>query len=148
MAVEGGPVDLVLLGGGTVYFPHLSNIQSRHIGKGARLHSHIWIGDKVRIGDGVRVQAFAFIPNGVTIHDNVFIGPRVTFTNDRHPPSNEWSETIVEDHVSIGAGAIILPGIRIGAHAVIGAGAVVTHNVPSGATVVGNPARTLREAAE
>lgn len=138
--------------GGKVYFPKLSNIQSADIGCDAKIHSHVWIGDKVTIGDNVLVQAFTFIPNGVHIGNRVFIGPRVTFTNDKHPPSPNWSETTVEDDVSIGAGAIILPGIKIGRGAVIGAGAVVTKDVPAGATMVGNPARILqkrlREAAE
>jgi len=137
-------VQKVLENGGVVYFPELSNIQSFHIGKHAKIHSHVWIGDMVRIGNSVSIQAFVFIPNGVTIHDRVFIGPRVTFTNDRYAPSNDWQDkyhTIVESDVSIGAGAIILPGIKLGRNCVIGAGAVVTHNVPPGEVWVGNPAK-------
>lgn len=140
-------VQKVIELGGVVYFPELSNIQSMHIGKGAKIHSHVWIGDMVRIGDHVSIQAFVFIPNGVTIHDEVFIGPRVTFTNDRYAPSNDWQEkyhTIVEKRASIGAGAVILPGIHIGEGAKIGAGAIVTHDVEPGQTVVGNPARPLK----
>lgn len=122
--------------------PELSNISSTHIPDSCTIHSHVWIGDLVRIGERVKIQAFAFICNGVTIHDDVFIGPHVCFTNDKHPPSSGWEEnmTIVEDGASIGAGAIILPGIRIGHHAKVGAGAVVTKDVPPRATVWGNPA--------
>lgn len=128
------------------HFPELSNIGDCVIGSNCKIHSHVWIGDLVRIGDRVKIQAFVFIPNGVTIHDDVFIGPRVTFTNDRYPPSNDWQDkyqTIVESGVSLGAGAVILPGIKIRKNAKIGAGAVVTHDVPEGETWVGNPARPL-----
>lgn len=136
------------VGTGTKFhFPELSNIGECLIGSNCKIHSHVWIGDGVRIGDWVKIQAFAFIPPGVTIHDGVFIGPHVCFTNDRHPPSHaeQWEETIVFSGASIGAGAIILPGIRIGANAKIGAGSVVTKNVPDGETWVGNPARPLRK---
>lgn len=127
-----------------VWYPHLSNISdSCSIGEKGTIHSHVWIGDRVRIGDRCRIQAFCFIPTGVRIGNDVFLGPRVTFTNDKHPPSDEWRITIVGDGVSIGAGAVILPGITLNNGAKIGAGAVVTRDVPSGETWVGNPARPL-----
>jgi len=130
-----------------IYHPELSNIAPEAvIGSDCRIHSHVWIGTKVRIGDRVKIEAFTFVPDGVTIEDDVFIGPRVTFTNDKYPPSHGkgWSETLVSRGASIGAGAVILPGITIGMNAKIGAGAVVTKDVPEGETVVGNPARPLR----
>src|SRR3990167_5303173 len=102
------------IGEGTkLWEPQLSNIGACSIGNNCTIHSHVWVGDGVMIGDNVKIQAFSFIPPGVTIGNNVFIGPRVTFTNDKHPPSKNWSTTIVEDGVSIGAGAIILPGITL-----------------------------------
>lgn len=134
-------VELVRRKGGTVYFPQHSNIGTSDIGIGCTLHSHIWIGDEVSIGDYVKIQAFTFIPNGVTIGDYVFIGPRVTFTNDKKPPSNEVGRIIVEEGVSIGAGAIILPNVILGKGCRVGAGSVVTKSVPAGALVYGNPAR-------
>lgn len=126
------------------WFPHWSNIGACTIGADCVIHSHVWIADKVVIGDRVRIQAFAFIPEGVKIEDDVFIGPHVCFTNDRHPPSPNWEMTIVKKGASIGAGTIILSGIVIGENAVIGAGAVVTKEVMPSAVVVGNPARTIR----
>lgn len=113
------------------------------IGRGTRIGSYVEIGREVTIGKRCKVQSFVFIPPGVYIGDNVFIGPRVTFTNDKHPPSHGkgWSKTYVGDSVSIGAGAIILPGVTIGSGAVIGAGSVVTKDVPKNTTVKGNPAR-------
>jgi acetyltransferase-like isoleucine patch superfamily enzyme len=134
------------IGAGTmIWHRELSNIGKIRCGTGCVLHSHIWIGDNVVIGNRVRVQAFSFIPDWVTIEDDVFIGPRVTFTNDKRPPSYgaHWARTVIQFGVSIGAGAIILPGVIIGSHAKIGAGAVVTHHVPPETTWVGNPARQL-----
>lgn len=112
------------------------------IGDNCKIHAPVWIADVV-IGSNCKIQAFAFIPKGVTIGNNVFIGPHVCFTNDKHPPSQgmEWSETVVEDGVIIGANATILPGITLGKECIIGAGAVVTKSVPPNEIWVGNPAR-------
>ena len=127
----------------TIWHEHLSTILDCYVGNGSVLHSHVWIGNNVVIGDNCRIQAFSFIPDGVLIGNGVFIGPRVTFTNDKHPPSSSWSRTIVEDNVVIGAGAIILPGVTLSVGCMIGAGSVVTHDVPSQEVWVGNPARKL-----
>ena len=100
-----------------------------------RLHNYTWIGDKVEIGDGSKIQAFAFIPNGVTIGKNVFVGPHVCFTNDKFPKAQgDWKqlETIVEDDVSIGANSTILPGITLHKGCRIAAHSVVTKDVPKG----------------
>ena len=128
------------------YHPELSNIsENATLGDGCIIHSHVWIGDDVIIGNRVRIQAFTFIPTGVIIEDDVFIGPRVTFTNDKYPPSmtDGWDNTFVEVGVSIGAGAIILPGVTLYKGSMIGAGAVVTKDVGPLETVVGNPARAI-----
>lgn len=129
--------------GTVVYHPELSNLQDFVAGDNCKIHSHVWIGNKVLIGNNCKIQAFTFIPTGVTIGNNVFLGPRVTFTNDKHPPSGNWTDTKVEDNVVIGAGAVILPGITLGKGCVIGAGAVVTKDVSPGKIVVGNPAKML-----
>lgn len=129
-----------------IYHPELSVILPCIIGVGCRIHAPVWIGANVVIGNNCRVQAFSFIPEGVILHNNVFIGPRVTFTNDKYPPAtkDDWLPTVVYAGASIGAGAIILPGVEIGPGARIGAGAVITKSVPAGETWVGNPARVIR----
>ncbi len=125
-----------------IYNPELSNINPNAvIGEDCTIHSHVWIGDDVKIGNRVRVQAFAFIPPGVTIEDDVFIGPRVTFTNDKYPPSTEWSRTLVKKGASLGANVTVLPGITIGSNSRIGAGAVVTKDIPDNVVACGVPAR-------
>ena len=101
------------------------------IGNESIIHAPVWIGDDVVIGKRCKVQEFALIPPGIEIGNNVFVGPNVCFTNDKHPPSGKWEKTIVGDNVSIGAGAIIMPGAQIGNNAVIGAGAIVIRRVPS-----------------
>lgn len=128
-----------------IRFPETSNISpNAKIGDGCSIHSHVWIGDEVEIGDECKIQAYVFIPNGLHIGSRVFVGPRVTFTNDKNPsvkPGWKMSHTFIGDDVSIGAAATILPGVRIGHGAMIGAGALVTKDVPAGETWIGVPAK-------
>jgi UDP-2-acetamido-3-amino-2,3-dideoxy-glucuronate N-acetyltransferase len=124
------------------------NLYGCKIGRECRIAAYVEIQRGVVIGDRCKVEAFAFIPSGVIIEDEVFIGPRATFTNDLHPKAvGEWkiTPTVVKKGASIGAGAVIVCGTTIGEDALIGAGAVVTKDVPPGATVVGNPARIIKE---
>lgn len=126
------------IGEGTfIWFRELSNIGRIECGKGCVIHSHVWIADGVQIGNRVKIQAFAFIPEGVLLEDDVFIGPHVCFTNDKFPPSHrtKWAPTVVKKGAVIGANATILPGVTIGVSAVVGAGAVVTKDVEDGAIV-------------
>jgi UDP-2-acetamido-3-amino-2,3-dideoxy-glucuronate N-acetyltransferase len=126
-----------------IYHPDLSVLLDFTIGEFSTVHAPVWIGDGVMIGDRCKIQAFAFIPQGIQIGNDCFIGPHVCFTNDRHPPSLDWEETLVEDGVSIGAGAVILPGLILGKGSIIGAGSVVTQSVLRFTTVAGNPAREI-----
>ena len=118
------------------------------IGDNCNINSHCFIENEVAIGDNVTVKCGVYIWDGVRIEDNVFVGPNVTFTNDKFPRSNVHPErllnTVLRRGASIGAGAVLLPGIEIGENAMIGAGAVVTRDVPPNSVVVGPPARVVR----
>ena len=132
-----------------IYHKELSNIQDCNIGSNCKIHSHVWIGDWVIIGNNVKIQAFSFIPTGAIIEDDVFIGPRVTFTNDRElnvKGSAYWKPTVVKRGAKIGASVTIVAGVVIGEDAVIGAGSVVTKDVPPNTLVYGVPAKPKGEA--
>src|SRR6185436_8881129 len=113
------------------------------IGRNCNICSHVFIENGVVIGDNVTVKCGVQLWDGITLEDDVFIGPNVTFTNDRRPRSKRYPEaferTTVCAGASIGANATILPGLVIGRSAMVGAGAVVTHSVPPNAIVIGNP---------
>lgn len=103
------------------------------------------IGRNSRIAYRTRIGHGVFLPSNSRIGHDCFIGPGVVFTDDRYPKANNpeylAEPPIVEDYASIGAGAVILPGVRIGAGAQIGAGAIVTRDVPPGTHVRCEPAR-------
>lgn len=122
-------------------------LKGAKIGRDCNICAQTFIEDDVVVGDNVTVKCGVQLWDGLRIGNNVFIGPNVTFCNDKHPKSGnsdfDCLQTIVEDDVSIGANSTILPGIRLGKGCVVGAGAVVTKNVKPGATVVGNPAKEI-----
>ena len=101
------------------------------------------------IGDNVTIKCGVQIWDGITLEDNVMVGSNVTFTNDMYPRSKnkDWKllKTKVCKGATIGAGAVILPGITIGEGAFIAAGSVVTKDVPAGELWMGNPARFHRK---
>jgi len=95
------------------------------------------------IGDNVNIQTGVYISPYSEIGDHVFIGPNVTFTNDKYPPDphSKLSGPNIMDSAIIGAGATLLPGIRIGKGSFVAAGAVVTRDVPAGKMAIGSPAK-------
>ena len=100
------------------------------IGADCNICSHCFIENDVVVGDRVTIKCGVQLWDGLRVEDDVFIGPNVTFTNDRNPRSGKRDfnvlQTVVESGASIGAGAVILPGLRIGAGAFVAAGSVVT----------------------
>ena len=129
---------------------HFSHIMSgAQIGKNCVIGKYVSIEKNVKIGNNVKIQNHVSVFEGVTLEDNVFVGPAVTFTNVKKPRSaknvsaDRYLQTLVKKGATIGANATILPGITIGKNALIGAGAVVTKNIPDNAVFVGNPAKEL-----
>ena len=131
-------------------FPTAQVWQGAYIREHAVLEAGVNIGGMTEIGcaclisEGSRIGYGCFLPASTYVGRRVFIGPRAVFCDDKHPVAGAAytpHPPRIGDDASIGAGAVILPGVRIGRGAVIGAGAVVTHDVPDGAVVYGVAAR-------
>lgn len=141
-------VQAKVIGEGTRVWQYVVILPQAQIGADCNICSHCLIENDVIVGDRVTVKSGVQLWDGLRIADDVFIGPNVTFSNDRFPRSKQYPEsfpqTLVKRGASIGANATILPGITIGEHAMIGAGSVVTKDVPDHALVLGNPARVIR----
>jgi acetyltransferase-like isoleucine patch superfamily enzyme len=150
--------DVKLGKGATIYQPDLVNLYGCEIGEDSKIGAFVEIRKGVVIGRRCKIQAFAFIPEGVTVEDGVFIGPHACFTNDLFPravnddgslkAAADWTvtPTRVKAGASIGANATILCGITIGRSAMVAAGAVVTRDVPDFTIVSGNPAKVVGDA--
>lgn len=119
------------------------------IGHNASIGGGTEIGFRCVIGNYTRIGANCFIPSDARIGNCVFIGPGVNCADDRHPyvrmkgddPPYEAAPPVIEDGASIGLGAVLLPGVRIGKGAFVAAGAIVTRSVPDGCAVRGVPAQ-------
>lgn len=139
-----------------IHHPEHVNLYGCEIGDNCKIASFVEIQKDVVLGRNVKVEAFAFIPTGVTIEDDVFVGPHVCFTNDRYPfataegggllEPGDWQvvPTVVKRGASIGAGSTVVCGVIIGEGAMVGAGTTVTRDVPPGTLVLGTPARPIR----
>lgn len=149
--------DRVEIGDGTAVWDNV------HIRGPATIGSNCIVGEKtyvaydVAIGDLVKINARVYICAGVTIERGAMISAGVTFTNDRFPratnadltellssaPDENTLDTLVKEGATLGAGAIIGPGLEIGRFAMVGMGSVVTRTVGDFHLVVGNPARQV-----
>lgn len=141
-------VQSEVIGEGTRIWQFVVVLPGAHIGRDCNICAHCFLENDVRLGDRVTVKNGVQLWDGTTLADDVFIGPNVTFSNDRYPRSKVYPEAFERIEIgrgaSIGAGAVLLPGVAVGAGALVGAGAVVTEPVPERAVVAGNPARVLR----
>ena len=145
-------VDDVDFGDNVVVGPFV-NLYGCSIGDETRIGPFVEIQRGARIGARCKIQSHSFVCEGVTIEDDVFVGHGVLFVNDKYPRATtsdgrlqgrgDWTllETVVERGASLGSGAIVLGGVRIGAGAIVGAGAVVTRDVGTRDVVAGVPAR-------
>jgi len=135
----------VELGNNTKIWHHAHVRRGARIGSNCVLGKGVYIDIGVIIGNRCKLQNRVSVYHGVTIEDDVFVGPHVTFTNDLFPRAfnQEWETipTLVKNGASISAGAVIVCGIELGKYCMIGAGAIVTKDVPNYALVYGNPAK-------
>ena len=133
-----------------------TNLYGCKLGDNTKVGTFVEIQKGSTIGKNCKISSHSFLCEGVHLGNCVFIGHGVMFTNDMFPKScnndgsiqvdADWEclETIIEDNVSVGSNATILPGIKIGKNSLIGAGSVVTKDIPENSVVAGNPAKVIR----
>ena len=135
------------IGSNTNIWQFVVILENATVGNNCNINCHCFIENRVFIGNNVTIKSGVYLWDGITIDDDVFIGPNVTFTNDKFPRSKQYpeffSEIFIEKSASVGAGAIVLGGIRIGKFSLIAAGSIVTKDVPEYAMVKGSPAKII-----
>jgi UDP-2-acetamido-3-amino-2,3-dideoxy-glucuronate N-acetyltransferase len=141
------------VGAGTRIWHEAQVREGAVIGKQCVLGKGAYVDKDVHIGDFCKLQNGVFVFHGFNLESGVFLGPGVMLLNDKHPRAinpdgspkadADWAASagLVEYGASIGGGAVVLPGLRVGRMAIVGSGAVVTRDVPERGIVVGNPAR-------
>ena len=145
----------VSVGAGTSIWHRAQIRTGARIGSECVIGRDAFIDEGVVIGDRVKIQNLALVYHGVTVEDGVFIGPGAILTNDRYPRAitstgdlaraDDWvvSPITLRIGCSIGAGAVVVAGVQVGAYAMVGAGSVVTRTVTNHALVAGSPARRI-----
>jgi UDP-2-acetamido-3-amino-2,3-dideoxy-glucuronate N-acetyltransferase len=135
------------IGAGTRIWINVQVREDAEIGEHCIVSKDVYVDHGVRIGHRCKIQNGVSVYHGVTLGDEVFVGPNVTFTNDRVPRAfnPDWTitPTEVRSGASLGANATIVCGVTIGECAMVAAGSVVTRDVPPFTLVMGNPARAV-----
>jgi len=147
--------DQAQIGKNTKVWHHAQIRENARVGRNCIIGKGVYVDHDVVIGNNVKIQNGAFVYHGATLEDGVFIGPGACLTNDKYPrailPTGElkgaedWrvDPITIKRGASVGARAVVLPGVLIGRCAMIAAGAVVTRDVPDHGLVQGNPARLV-----
>jgi UDP-2-acetamido-3-amino-2,3-dideoxy-glucuronate N-acetyltransferase len=145
--------DKAEIGEGTRIWHQAQVREGVSIGKRCVVGKGAYVDRDVRIGDFCKLQNGVSVFHGFNLESGVFLGPGVMLLNDKHPRAinsdgspktdTDWmaSSGLIEYGASIGGGAVVLPGVRVGRMALVGSGAVITRDVPERGIVVGNPAR-------
>jgi len=143
---------LAVIGPGTRIWHQVQVRERACIGENCIVGKGVYIDFDVSIGSNVKIQNGVYVYHGVTIEDGVFLGPGVILTNDKFPRAinpdgslkadADWevSPILIRRGASIGASAVVLPGVTVGEFAMVGSGAVVTRDVPAHGLIYGNPA--------
>ena len=133
------------IGEGTRIWAFVNILEGARIGRDCNICDRCFVENDVVLGDRVTVKCGVSLYDGLVLEDGVFVGPDVTFANDPRPRSGRhlpaYPRTRVREGASLGAGAILLPGVTVGRFAMVGAGALVTRDVPDHALAYGSPAR-------
>lgn len=157
------PEDFKSLGENVIFEPGVLVFHPENICIG----DHVYIGhytilkgyykNQMTIGSGTWIgqQCFLHSAGGLTIGQNVGIGPGVRIISSLHENEGihkpilhsriKFAPVLIEDDTDVGVGAIILPGVKLGHGVQVGAGAVVSRDVPDYAVVAGVPARIIRQ---
>lgn len=135
------------IGAGTRIWNHAQIREEAVLGENCIIGKDVYVDATVHLGNRVKTQNGVSIFRGVTCEDDVFLGPHMTFMNDKFPRAfiNVFAvvPTLVKRGASIGSHATIICGVVIGEYAMVGAGCVVSRDVPERALVVGTPARII-----
>ena len=140
---------------GTVVYPDVvtgNRFQTGHhavvreqttVGHDCIVGSQVVVESRSDLGDEVNLQTGSYVPSDTTMGDRVFLGPRAVLTNDPYPQRHgvDLAGPTIEDHVTVGANATVLPGVTLGEGSFVAAGAVVTEDVPPSTLAVGTPAK-------
>jgi len=140
-------VESTRIGGGTRVWAFAHVMDGAVVGRDCNIGEQCFIESGARLGDRVTVKNGVAVWDGVTVEDDVFLGPSAVLTNDPRPRSRSRgfvpTPTLLARGCSIGAGAIVLCGLRVGRYSMVGAGALVTRDVPDHALALGHPARVV-----